>query len=255
MYLSGQSFEDYKDNCVADLTSLQPEFIKLHDVNAYEDWFYDHGTGAFHFKSISGKNLYFKYVDVGSFSTKTNTWNWAWDNPTTPKHVSRALEKVKDFGAIHNFEQLTTGLFEGDEYTGWEMTAIALKLLNAIGAYQVPHEHLFIYFIFTNELTQEQCDALKDKYIECDNHVSARTAFVCQHLITNTCAGFNEAFDSDPAIETEDEHQAWCNKCEKTRLKEGEWTEEAMAFANIKVVCDQCYFEIKERNQTNKKLQ
>ena len=45
------------------------------------------------------------------------------------------------------------------------MTSIASKLLNAIGAYRVPHEHLFIYFIFTNELTQEEYEALKGKYI------------------------------------------------------------------------------------------
>jgi hypothetical protein len=92
MSASEQSFEDYKSQCVTDLMSLQPEFIKLYDINSYKHWFYDHSTAAFHFKSDDGRNLYFKYVDVGSFSTKTNTWNWSWDNDTTPKHVSYALE-------------------------------------------------------------------------------------------------------------------------------------------------------------------
>nr|WP_294948667.1 DUF6882 domain-containing protein [uncultured Mucilaginibacter sp.] len=241
-------FEEFKSRCVANLMSLQPEFMKVYDIDSYEEWFYDHGIGAFHFKSVDGRNLYFKYVDVGSFSSITNTWNWGWDNHTTPKHVSRALEKVKAFGQKNNFEQLTEGLVDGDDYTGWEMTAIAANLLNAIGAYRVPHEYLFIYFIFTNELTQEEYDDLKDQYVDCGTHISDRLAFVCQHLIGNNSIGFNEAFDSDPDIDPSDEHQAWCDECEKIRLSEGEWTDAAMAFADIKVVCNQCYFDLKDKN-------
>src|SRR5207248_1892653 len=102
-----QNFEDYRDTCLEDISALQNEFVTLYDLHSYENWFYDHGIGAFHFKSNDGRNLYFKYIDVGSFSTKTHTWNWSWNNETTPKHVSRALEKVKIFGMANNFEQLT----------------------------------------------------------------------------------------------------------------------------------------------------
>ncbi len=244
-----QNFENYKSQCVRDILLLQPEFMRLYVIDIYKNWFYDHSIGVFHFKSDGGNDLYFKYVDVGSFSTTTNTWNWSWDNKTTPRHVSAALEKVKAFGVANNFNNLTTGLFEGDEYTGWEMTAISLKLLNAIGAYRIPSEQLFIYFIFTNELTHNEYLTQKDKYADCDKHISGRVAFVCQHLINADCKGFHEAFNSNEEIEPDDDYQAWCNECEKIRLQESEWTDKAMAFADIKVVCDQCYFEIKERNQ------
>lgn len=242
-------FEEFKSQCVTHLMSLQPEFMKLYDIDSYDEWFYDHGVGAFHFKSDNERNLYFKYVDVGSFSTKDNTWKWAWDNITTPKHVSRSLEKVKAFGLENDFEQLIEGLFEGDEYTGWEMTAISAKLLNAIGSYRIPHDHLFMYFIFTNELTQAEYNDLKNRYVDCETHVSDRVAFVCQHLISNKSIGFHEAFDSHPSFDPDDDYQAWCDECEKIRLRDGEWTDNAMAFADIKVVCNQCYFEIKDRNQ------
>jgi hypothetical protein len=244
-------FEDYKNECLKNISSLQDEFMNLYDINSYENWFYDHGIGAFHFKTDDGKNLYFKYTKVGSFSTKVNTWNWSWDNKSTPLRVSRSLEKVQAFGRVNNFNELTQGLFNGDEYTGWAMTAISARLLNAIGTYRVPEEHLFIYFIFTNELTQGEYDALKDKYIECDTHTSGTIAFVCQHLLNNDKhVGFHEAFESNPLIDTDEEYQAWCDECEKVRMKEGEWNDASMAFAQIKLVCDQCYFEIKKRNES-----
>src|ERR1700733_8160178 len=153
MSLLNQDFDDYTDNCVDDLSTLQDEFMKLYDIESYEHLYYDHALGAFHFKSDNGKNLYFKYFVVGSFSTKANTWNWSWDNNSTPVRASIALRKVKAFGEAKGFEPLTEGLIDGDEYTGWAMTAIAAKQLSAIGAYRVPLDDvLFIYFIFMNEL-------------------------------------------------------------------------------------------------------
>lgn len=251
MTSSEQNFEDYQDKCLEDVSSLLDEFMKLYDIDSYEHWFYDHGIGAFHFKSDDGRSLYFKYVDVGSFSTKADTWNWSWDNKSTPLHVSQQLEKVKIFGQTNNFGKLTQGLFNGDEYTGWAMTAISAKLLNAIGAYRVPQEHLFIYFIFTNELTQEEYEALKDKYINCDSHVSGRIAYVCQHLNKDTFTGFHEAFDPDTITDEDDGYQAWCDECEEVRMKEGEWNDISMAFAKIRLVCDQCYFDIRKKNKAS----
>ena len=66
MSLSEPDFESYKEQCTKDVAVLQDAFMKLYDINSYEKWFYDHGTGAFHFKSDNEKNLYFKYVSVGT---------------------------------------------------------------------------------------------------------------------------------------------------------------------------------------------
>lgn len=121
---------------------------------------------------------------------------WSWDNKSTPKHVAKGLEKVIAHGEENNFDDLSHDLLEnGDEYTGWALTAITAKLLNAIGAYRIPQEYLFIYFVFTNELTHAQYDGLKDKYVECESHGTSRIAFVCQHLLEGSNLGFHETFD------------------------------------------------------------
>ena len=46
----------------------------------------------------------------------------------------------------------------------------------------------------------------------------------------------------------DDDFQGWCTECETVRQQNDGWTDESMAFANIKVVCEECYFEIKEIN-------
>jgi len=242
------NFDEFKDECLPPILLLQDDFVKLYDLKSYERWFYDHSIGAFHFKSNDGRNLYFEYIDVGSYSTTQKNWMWSWNNKSTPKHVAKGLEKVRAFGEENQFSDLTNGLINGDEYTGWTLTSITAKLLNGIGIYRIRQEHLYIYFVFTKELSQDDYDDLKQKHINCDVHGVNRVAFVCQHLLRGVNLGFFEAFESNPLIEPDDDYWGWCQQCEKIWLKEGEWNDTVKAFAQMKVVCDQCYFEIKERN-------
>jgi hypothetical protein len=46
----------------------------------------------------------------------------------------------------------------------------------------------------------------------------------------------------------DDDFHAWCDECETVRQKEGEWNDKSMAFSEIKLVCEKCYFEMKGLN-------
>ena len=80
MDLPIESFEEFTKECTKQISSLQDEFRKLYDLNSYERWHFDEDFGVFHFESDDGRQLYFKYSLVGSFSEKTSTWKWSWDN-------------------------------------------------------------------------------------------------------------------------------------------------------------------------------
>ena len=210
-----ESFSQYRDMCVEEISSLQDEFKKVYDLNSYERWSFDEDFGVFHFESDDGRKLYFKYSLVGSFSQKTSTWKWSWDNEHLKLSERRRIDEVKAFGEQNDFTSLTTGLIEADEYTGWEMTSIAAKILSSIGAYRFTKEHLTFYIVFSNELTQEQYDKWNEHAVTCESHGTSRAAFVCQHLNKDTYTGFHEAFESNPLIEPDDDYQAWCDECEK----------------------------------------
>jgi hypothetical protein len=47
----------------------------------------------------------------------------------------------------------------------------------------------------------------------------------------------------------DDDFQAWCYECEKVRVEHDGWNDESMEFSDIKLVCEKCYFEIKESNK------
>lgn len=248
---SNTDFETYANATCEEFQPIQSAFIDLYDINSYKNWYYDHGYGVFEFRDGSGPDLYFKYADVGSFSTRHNTWMWSWDNESTPMPVKKLMAKVKAYGEANGYDDMTTGLIDGDEYTGWAMTSITAKLLNAIGAYRAPFDHLHAYFAFLNQITEDQFDEIKRNTIQCEDHTSARMALVCQHLINADNKGFHEAIDSDAIKDDDDTFQAWCDDCERLYPQEQDLSDKFKAFADMKVVCEECYFEIKKRNINN----
>jgi hypothetical protein len=188
---------------------------------------------------------------VGTFSPKSNTWKWSWDNNHTLDNVKEASKRVKEFGERMNFSKLTNGCFPSDQSEAWEFTAIATKLTDGISGYRpVLQEGLQIYMVITEFVDNETAQKIKDKFVKCNAHEYRRRAFVCQHLNKTTEVGFVEAFETfeDMELPDDDDFQAWCDECESVRQEEDGWNDKSMAFAQIKLVCEKCYFEVKELN-------
>ena len=97
-----ESFDEFTEECTKQISSLQDEFRKLYDLNSYERWHFNEDFGVFHFESDDGRQLYFKYPLVGSFSEKTSTWKWSWDDEYVKTSERRGIEQVKVFGERTN---------------------------------------------------------------------------------------------------------------------------------------------------------
>lgn len=232
------------------LKRKQKGLYEKYDIDSYANWYYDQATGLITFSSES-KEINFRYYSVGTYSKKTNTWKWSWDNEHTLNKVKERLEEVKSFGEENGFSKLTKGCFESEMEEGWDFTSISCKLLNGIGAYRPETEDLYIFMILYEFVEEEDAKEEKDKFVNCNEHQRGRRAFICQHLKKNSKLGFEEAFDTFEGMEFEfkdDDFQAWCDECERVRIKTDGWNEESMAFTSIKLVCEKCYFEIKESN-------
>ena len=86
--------------------------------------------------------------------------------------------------------------------------------------------------------------------VECCTHGNRYPAYVCQHLNMHTPVGFYEPFASDPTLTyANDELSAWCEACDEVLTEAGEWNDESEGFAQIKLIYDVCFFEMKKLNQ------
>jgi hypothetical protein len=81
-------------------------------------------------------------------TTEGSSWQWSWANKNTPQSSKVDIEKVQEFGESQGYDRLTTGFLDADEYTGWEMTAIAVKVLDALGSYRFPTDNGYCYLVY-----------------------------------------------------------------------------------------------------------
>jgi hypothetical protein len=95
-----------------------------------------------------------------------------------------------------------------------------------------------------NDMDEENEDGAA-LMIYCDRHKQrSRSAVVCCHLAggAREASGFVENSD-DP-----DDLQAWCGRCEDLFLEEDDMTERFREFNDMRLVCEFCYADIKQRH-------
>lgn len=91
----------------------------------------------------------------------------------------------------------------------------------------------------------------ENKQVECGTHGSTRPAFVCQHLIGGRRVGWHEPVENN--VDPEDQFSgcinAWCDSCEKARVKYGGWNDQSESLAKVTMVCEECALKYKAINQ------
>ncbi len=84
---------------------------------------------------------------------------------------------------------------------------------------------------------------LPNEKITCARHGESYATFVCQHLVQGRGLGF---FHGGEDVLRPD---AWCAACDRFLTAHGGvWNDETEPFAQIKVICAQCYDDIRQRN-------
>lgn len=243
------NYSEFKNEILERFQVTQEEFLEKYDMYSFNSWFYNQSTELLTLSNDDAE-INFKYIPVGTYSLNTKTWMWAWQNQHSMEKSKSVTIKVKQFGVLKGYERLAEGYFNADQYTGWELTAICQKIIGGLGGYRAISGHHEVYFLVKEQVDNELAKEIKDLYIQCGKHRYGRRAFVCQHLNKTYKTGFEEAFETDEDMELglDDDLQAWCDECEKVRQREGEWNDISIEFADIKLVCEYCYFEMKAVN-------
>lgn len=131
------------------LKSQNDSCAKDFQLDRYDRYDWDQWRGELIFSNDGVPKVVAKIQFVGSVSTKSNTWLWAWDNPSFLEPVKREVLAVKEFGTRHALRKLTSSTWKAEEVDGWEMTGVAARLLESRGAYRSPDEDGFTFMLFS----------------------------------------------------------------------------------------------------------
>jgi len=131
-----QWFEDAFDQLRAKQAALGEAF----GVGRWPHYDYDLAAGTLTFSDKGAPKVRAEVQVVGT--TGSDDWLWSWANPHLPQGCSEAVAAVRAFGEEHAIGELTQALQESENLDGlgWGHTAVAVRLLDAPGAYRAPRD-------------------------------------------------------------------------------------------------------------------
>lgn len=132
------------------LKSVQDVFMEQYKAGDHDRWDWYQETGKLIF-SNEGMPVVECDIDfVGTLSTATDTWMWAWANESFTENIKKKARAIRDIGEHNGFLKLACAHWSADEVDGWEMTSIMAKEIGAIGAYRTTSDNGYVYMVINN---------------------------------------------------------------------------------------------------------
>jgi hypothetical protein len=138
--MDDQQFNALLGRAVQELREKQQLLDEEYDLGKYSRWWFDQETATLEFYDAQDKvGLVADLVDIGSYSTRSGTWKWGWSNESVLPSLRQHAEKLKELRAITGMDLFGwEDPFKVDAESAWELAAIAVMHLSALGCYRAP---------------------------------------------------------------------------------------------------------------------
>lgn len=120
---------------------------------AHARWTVDQSAGLIQFERPDGRLATAPVQIIGAWNPSNETFTWGWDHPSVRTRLRAFAERTRWFGEAHELPELTESRVKVSEAQAWRMTAVAMKVNGAVGAYRGPTEGPTI-FMAIGELTE-----------------------------------------------------------------------------------------------------
>lgn len=136
--MNDDEFELFLTTANNELKEKQANLTKSYGFGSHKRWMFENDKAKLQFFDHDDKLVIeADIIDIGSFSPSASTWKWAWAYETINPALKvdslriKELEDITDLVIFGEKEPV-----EADEYLAWELAAMAVKHVNAMGCYR-----------------------------------------------------------------------------------------------------------------------
>ena len=143
-------FENLLGKSIEYLRACNAKSERHFGIGSYQRYEYDLTRSEMWWSSLDGPKVRGKVTVVGTLSSISDTWFWAWANPHFRGIEAGLIDKVRAFGECEEIPKLTEEKWEADEVDAWEMTSICARLLESEGAYCSPGDSGSLFLLYND---------------------------------------------------------------------------------------------------------
>ena len=147
--MTDEEFEAYLNLCYQEIGSRQNKLLEQYGLQNYKDFYYNQATETLQFKTEDKVEIEFEVIQIGSWSSISDSWMWAWANESVIEKSKQKSVKIKELAEVTGYDIFLLEAFEAKESIAHQLTAISAYYLNAIGFYIAPFGELKSFLALT----------------------------------------------------------------------------------------------------------
>lgn len=149
--MTDEEFEEFLDVALDELDHKQDALKASVGLGRYSRSWFDQPHGTLEFRDAAGTlKVVARVIPVGSHSRRSGTWTWAWANDILLPAMKQAAEPLRELVTVTGLKAFADGTIPvEDDEMAWELTAIAIRHLGAIGAHKAPGQASDLYLAIT----------------------------------------------------------------------------------------------------------
>lgn len=136
--MNDDEFELFLTSANAELKEKQANLTQTYGFGSHKRWMFENDKAKLQFFNSDDKLvLEADIIDIGSYSPAAKTWKWAWAYESINPILKADSVRIKELAEITDLVVFgEEEPFEADEYLAWELAAMSVKHLAAIGCYR-----------------------------------------------------------------------------------------------------------------------
>lgn len=137
--MTDEEFDQFVQQAYEEWEQKQDALTKSHRLGKWDEFAYDVPSGLLQFKDGAGKvKVEADTIPLGSFSTKSSTWQWAWANQSYPPPVRKKAQKLKELYKRTGMDVFKMETIEIEDAMAWQLVAMCVDHFKALGSYAMP---------------------------------------------------------------------------------------------------------------------
>lgn len=150
--MTDEEFEAFLDTALDELEHKQDQLKATFGLARYPRVWFDQPAGTLEFRDAGGTlRVIAPVIPVGSHSRRARTWTWAWAHEILLPALRKSAEPIQKLEAVTGLGAFLKGTVPvEDDEMAWELTALAVHHLGAIGAHKAPGQASDLYLAITS---------------------------------------------------------------------------------------------------------